>query len=243
MDERLTPEELRELLGAFALDAVDPEERAQVEEFVLDDRDARVELHQLEHAVAWLGHASPRPSDDAWNAVRLEMARDLEHDEDPLEHRASDVVSMADFASRRGRRSWRQIVAVAAAGLVLLGTAIAVARVIVKDSSSSTSRSALRTVSLQSPDGGVPVRVLLDHDGRGSVRSSDLPTALRGHVYQLWAQSSPTASMHSAGLLGRSPKGHHIHIPVGSVRIAISVEPEGGSAEPTTDPVAVSGAL
>ena len=80
MDERLTPEELRELLGAFALDAVDPEERAQVEEFVLDDRDARVELHQLEHAVAWLGHASPRPSDAAWNAVRLEMARDLRPD-------------------------------------------------------------------------------------------------------------------------------------------------------------------
>lgn len=243
MDERLTPEELRELLGAFALGAVDPEERTQVEEFVLDDRDARVELHQLEHAVAWLGHASPRPTDAAWETVRLDMARDLENGDTAGVPGNSDVVSMTEFAARRGRRSWRQIVAIAAAGLVLLGTAIGVARVIVKDSANTTSRSALRSVSLRSPDGGVPVRVVLDRDGRGSVRSSDLPPALSGHVYQLWAQSSPTAAMHSAGLLGRSPKGHRVHVPAGSVRIAISVEPEGGSGEPTTDPVAVSGTL
>ena len=58
-DDDLTPEELHELLGAFALGALDDDERAQVEDYVLHDADARAELHQLEHAVAWLGHASP----------------------------------------------------------------------------------------------------------------------------------------------------------------------------------------
>ena len=241
MDERLTPDELRELLGAFALGAVGPGEREQVEEFVLDDRDARSELHQLEHAVAWLGHASPRPSAASWDAVQREMAADLEAERaDAMTEPATRVITpVADLDAHRSRRNWRQLVAVAAATVVLLGTAIGVAKVIVKDSKNPPGRS----VALRAPDGGVPIRIVLERNGSGSVRSSELPPALAGHVYQLWAQSSATAPMHSAGLLGRSPKGHHLRVPAGSFRIAVSVEPDGGSTEPTTDPVAVSGTL
>ena len=249
MDERLTPDELRELLGAFALGAVGPGEREQVEAFVLDDRDARSELHQLEHAVAWLGHASPRPSEASWGAVQREIAADLEADRlvEPTVDSAggapapvtTTVAPVADLAAHRSRRNWRQVVAIAAATIVLLGTAIGVANVILKDSKNPPGR----IVALRAPDGGVPIRITLDRDGSGSVRSSDLPPALAGHVYQLWAQSSATAPMHSAGLLGRAPRGHHLRVPKGSVRIAVSVEPNGGSTEPTTDPVAVSGAL
>ena len=245
MDERLTPEELRELLGAFALGAVESGEREQVEEFVLDDRDARIELHQLEHAVAWLGHASPRPSEASWDAVQREMAADLGA-ERMVERTApaavpvtAGVATVADLDAHRTRRNWRQLVAVAAATLVLLGTAIGVAKVIVSDSKNPPGRA----VALRAPDGGIPIRIVLDRNGSGSVRSSELPPALAGHVYQLWAQSSATAPMHSAGLLGRSPKGHRVRVPEGSFRIAVSVEPDGGSAAPTTDPVAVSGTL
>ncbi len=243
MDERLTPDELRELLGAFALGAVAPGEREQVEAYVLDDQDARTELHQLEHAVAWLGHASPRPSEASWDAVQREMAADLEAER--VVERTSPaavpggVATVADLDAHRTRRNWRQLVAVAAATLVLLGTAIGVGKVIVSDSKNPPGRS----VALRAPDGGIPIRIVLDRSGSGSVRSSELPPALAGHVYQLWAQSSATAPMHSAGLLGRSPKGHHVRVPEGSFRIAVSVEPDGGSAEPTTDPVAVSGTL
>lgn len=253
MDERLTPDELSELLGAFALGAVGPGEREQVEAFVLDDRDARSELHRLEHAVAWLGHASPRPSEASWDAVQREIAADLEADRlventlkptvDAAGVAAAPVTAagapVADLADHRSRRSWRQIVAVAAATIVLLGTAIGVANVILKDSKTPPGRS----VALRSPDGGIPIRITLHRNGSGLVRSSDLPPALSGHVYQLWYQSSATAPMHSAGLLGRSPKGHQLRVPEGSFRIAVSVEPVGGSTEPTTDPVAVSGTL
>ena len=244
MDERLTPDELRELLGAFALGAVGPGEHEQIEAFVLDDRDARSELHQLEHAVAWLGHASPRPSEASWDAVQREIAADLEV-ERMVERTgttaapAHAMAPIADLVAHRSRRNWRQIVAVAAASIVLLGTAIGVANVILEDSKNPPGRA----VALRSPDGRIPIRITLDRNGSGSVRSSELPPALAGHVYQLWAQSSATAPMHSAGLLGRSPKGHHLRVPAGSFRIAVSVEPDGGSTEPTTDPVAVSGTL
>ena len=229
MDERLTPDELRGLLGAFALGAVDEHEREQVEEFVLNDRDARAELHQLEHAVAWLGHASPRPSEQSWNSLRLEMDRDLGG--------PGTVTSMTTFESRRNRRSWRQLVAVAAAAVVLVGTAVGVARVIEKDSGPTT-----RTVALHAPTGHTAVEASIARNGDGSIRTSNLPAAPAGHVYQLWAQPTSAAPMQSAGLLGRSPAGHHLHIPPGSVRIAISVEPDGGSPAPTTKPVAVSSA-
>ena len=245
MDERLTPDELRELLGAFALGAVEPGEREQVEAFVLDDRDARSELHQLEHAVAWLGHASPRPSEASWDAVQREIAADLEVERivertgTTAEPATAAMAPVADLAAHRTRRNWRQVVAVAAATIVLLGTAIGVANVILEDSKNPPGR----TVALRAPDGGIPIRITLDRDGSGLVRSSELPPALAGHVYQLWAQASATAPMHSAGLLGRAPKGHHLRVPAGSFRIAVSVEPDGGSTEPTTDPVAVSATL
>ena len=240
MDERLTPDELRELLGAFALGAVEPGEREKVEAFVLEDRDARTELHQLEHAVAWLGHGSPRPSRASWNAVQREMEADLEAERVAVVTSTPDSTApVADLAAHRNRRNWRQLVAVAAAAALLLGTGIGVAKVILKDSKNPPGRS----VALRAPDGGVPIRIVLERNGSGAVRSSDLPPALAGHVYQLWAQSSATAPMHSAGLLGRSPKGHHVRVPEGSFRIAVSVEPDGGSIEPTTDPIAVSGTL
>ena len=245
MDERLTPDELSGLLGAFALGAVGPGEREQVEAFVLDDLDARSELHRLEHAVAWLGHASPRPSEASWDAVQREIAANLEVERmvertgTTAEPATAAMTPVADLADHRSRRSWRQIVAVAAATIVLLGTAIGVANVILKDSKTPPGRS----VALRSPDGGIPIRITLHRNGSGLVRSSDLPPALSGHVYQLWYQSSATAPMHSAGLLGRSPKGHQLRVPEGSFRIAVSVEPVGGSTEPTTDPVAVSGTL
>ena len=237
----MNPDELRELLGAFALGAVGRDEREQVETFVLDDLDARGELHQLEHAVAWLGHGSPRPSRASWNAVQREMEADLEAERVAVVSAAppDSMAPVADLAAHRSRRNWRQLVAVAAAAALLLGTGIGVANVILKDSKNPPGRS----VALRAPDGGVPIRIVLERNGSGAVRSSDLPPALAGHVYQLWAQSSATAPMHSAGLLGRSPKGQRLHIPPGSVRIAISVEPDGGSVEPTTDPVAVSGTL
>lgn len=231
MDERLTPDEPRGLLGAFALGAVDPDEHEQVEEFVLDDREARAELHQLEHAVAWLGHASPRPSEQSWDALRLEMDRDLAV--------PGTVTSMATFKPRRNRRGWRQLIAVAAVAVILVGTAIGVARVIEKDSWRPTTR----TVALHAPSGRTAAEASIARNGDGSIRTSNLPAAPAGHVYQLWAQPTSTAPMRSAGILGRSPAGHHVHVPPGSVRIAISIEPHGGSQAPTTDPVAVSDVL
>lgn len=246
MDERLTPDELRSLLGAFALGAVDTDEREQVEQFVLDDHDARVELHQLEHAVAWLGHASPRPTAASWDTVRAEMNRDLTEDSSTnvtelRPQRGSEPTYSRD-PEIGGRPShegglWRRVTAIAAAAALVVGISVAVAQVIDSDSTTKTATA----VALRAPNGAAVVNVRVNDDGIGTIAASTLPAAPAGHEYQLWTQSNADAPMESAGLLGRTPHaGRPIHVPKHSARVAISIEPTGGSAEPTTDPVAVS---
>lgn len=233
MDEPQDREALRDLLGAYALGALDADEHARVEDYVLHDTDARAELHQLEHAVAWLGHASPRPSEVAWNAVRAEMDRDLAAGAGAPDSGAATVV---DLASRRSRPRWQRLTAVAAALALVVAVGAAMLSVFSSDPGSGTT-----TVALAAPDGRIAVTAKVSDDGSGTIETSSLPRAPAGHEYQLWAQPNPQTSMHSAGLLGANPNGRRIHVPKHTHRIAISVEPTGGSRAPTTDPVAVSG--
>ncbi len=238
MDERLTPDELRSLLGAFALGAVDTNEREQVEEFVLDDHDARTELHQLEHAVAWLGHASPRPTAASWDAIRAEMNRDL-HREVPTN--VSDIRGQRDheISGRTIREGggWRRVTAIAAAAALVVGISVAVTQVIDSDSTTTTATA----VAMRAPDGNAVVKLRVGPSGSGTIAASTLRAAPAGHEYQLWTQPNAKTPMQSAGLLGRVPHaGLPIHVPKRSARLAISIEPTGGSAEPTTEPVAVS---
>lgn len=239
MDDELTPDELRALLGAFALGALDEDERAQVETFVLRDRDARAELHQLEHAVAWLGHASPRPSAASWAVVRDEMARDTAPDAEGTEDAetaAAPVVPITAARTARRRSPWYAVAAVAAGIALVLGIALATR------GTDATNPNRTTTVALAAPNGTTAVTARVRSDGQGRIVTSSLPAAPTGHVYQLWATTSTRKPMRSAGLLGRDPTARAIRIPPRSVQVAISVEPAGGSVAPTTAPVAATGA-
>jgi len=226
------PDELRDLLGAYALGAVDDEERARVEDLVLHDPDARSELHQLEHAVAWLGHGSPRPSEASWEAVRAEMDRDLAAD---AARGDAEIAPVVDLAARRERPRWQRLTAVAAAIVLVIGLGLAIGAVFSSDGTGDAT-----TVALSAPDGKVAVTARMDTDGSGTIETSALPDPPAGHEYQLWYQGARGDAMHSAGLLGAHPDGHRFQVPEQATRMAISVEPTGGSREPTTDPVAVS---
>ena len=144
------------------------------------------------------------------------------------------VVELA--TRRRPVPRWQRLTAAAAAVVIVLGFGIAMFSVFTGDGSSNPTT----TVALAAPDGHVAVTARLHTDGTGTIVRSSLPPAPAGHEYQLWAQPDPNASMHSAGLLGTDPDGRSIQVPAHTDRIAISVEPAGGSREPTTEPVAVS---
>jgi anti-sigma-K factor RskA len=222
MSERLDRDELHALLGAYALGALDEAEREQVEEALLDDADARAELHRLEHAAAWLGHASPRPSQSSWAAVAAEIDRDLAGD--------AGVVPIGGPRSAR----WVRPFAAAAVALVMVVGAFALASVL--DSGGGSAPVAGRVVVLRLADGRAAARAVLQPDGTGRIRSAEMPDPGAGHTYQAW--SITDRGPVSAGVLGAHPVGHRFHTSRGATALAVTIEPTGGSMRPSTEPMA-----
>jgi anti-sigma-K factor RskA len=227
----------RDLLGVYALGALGDDERDAVERMLLEDADARTELHRLEHAVAWMAHASPRPSEAAWQAVAAAMQRDLAGTE--VDPSAPDAAAPVHLAERRPRVDHRRrVAAIAVAALAVAALVLAV--LVVGRPGGSSARD---TVALRDDRGRTVVLMRLVSPDRGEVVRADLSPTGRGREFQLWSIPGPGAPVRSAALLGRTVRaGRRVPVPRGTRRLAISVEPTGGSAAPTTTPVA-TGAL
>ena len=222
----MTPErstnEMRELLGAYALNALDPEERAQVDAFLLSDPEARAELHELEHAAAWLGHASLRPPAVAWNAIAAEVARDLDESEPAPEVTPEPEVTAEPLPevtpiSARPNRGARWLAA-AAVAVLALGAAAGVVALADRanehtDTTAEQARAAMRTRSarattLRSDDGLWSARVVLLPDRTGYLRPVAMPKTEPGHVLQLWS-ITPKGPV-SAGVIRGSGAWHRV---------------------------------
>jgi anti-sigma-K factor RskA len=89
------------------------------------------------------------------------------------------------------------------------------------------------------PGGGTATVVRSASLGKAVVITSDLPSAPPGKVYQLWLQD-PSGHFTSAGLMAGS--GDQAVVLQGDAADAqaagITVEPAGGSEQPTSNPVA-----
>lgn len=109
----LTPSELHELLGAYAIGAVvDPAERSQITRWLAEDDAARAELDGYVRATSLL-HSAEGPSPAVWAAI-----------ESAISQPRNNVVPIEEGARRRVRRQLVTRVAVAA---VAIAAAIAVA--------------------------------------------------------------------------------------------------------------------
>ncbi|MFJ2771175.1 anti-sigma factor domain-containing protein [Streptomyces sp. NPDC087300] len=95
-----------------------------------------------------------------------------------------------------------------------------------------------RTVSAKLPGGARGTVVVSKARDRAAFLTSALPDPPAGKVYQLWFDDE--GKMRSAGLLNDSG-GTNATLLEGSVGTAsgmgVTVEPSGGSPEPTTDPI------
>lgn len=95
-------------------------------------------------------------------------------------------------------------------------------------------------VSQQLPNGAIVTWYRSAHLGGAAVSVKDLPAPASGKTYELWLQS-PDGTMHPAGLLGG---GTQLVTLAGSARSAIgaglTVEPAGGSSSPTLPAVTVA---
>lgn len=253
------PEDLRDLLAAYALDAVDDVERRAVERLLADDEDAAREVASLRATAAELGAVGaldPPPGlrADVLDALdrtpqegRAPSARGVGATGAPRPVRADGRPRPVDRAPRHRRGLGRLSLAVAAAAAALVAVPSVVAWQEHERAVEAEARGAALTEALTEPGatlvredvagGGVAVAVLTDE--RALLLAHGLPALDEDRVYQLWAMRDGVPV--DAGL---------VEVQDGTVQavadeyrqgdgLALSVEPAGGSEQPTTTPVVV----
>lgn len=245
MGRELIPAELRELLGAYALDALDSEERDQVDRFVERDADARAEVAGLREVAAWLVQPDGEAPDTLWGRI-----------EDALAERPPRLTFQAAPSLRRPRRALR---ATAAGIAAVMTAAVVVLAVRVSDQESRIDRlgagmehQGLRQAAgaaradpdatvlpLASSDGRLHAQVVLMPDGAGYLFPGDLEALPPGRTYQLWvAGGDPSRPDHrSAGVLGRSPAVSAFRTSGTVLGFLVTIERAQGAAHSDETPV------
>ena len=234
--------DIHALSGAYAVDALDDAERTQFEQHLAVCPECRAEVASFLETTAMLAEAeatAPPPSLREGVLSGIAQVR-------PLPPETTHRLPQHEGGSRRSllRRAFLPQLAAAAVALILLAVGAFAWHPWQHDQTSLADR------VLHAPDA---VRIIQQlPGGRGEltlVRSSslghavlvghDVPAAGAGKTYQMWLQQ-PGKPMVSAGLM---PDAEQPTVLTGDAATAdaaaVSVEPETGSAHPTTKPIAV----
>ena len=244
MDRELTPAELAELLPAYALDAVDDDERAAVEAHLAVDPDARDEVASLQRAASFLAHAGGPPPVGVWEkleaTIRVTPGPSGEVPPPRLlpvsQPRRATVAGVASLAGSRrggGRRRARDVLA--------LGDR---PRRVGPDRRRRRGRArrdvgAGRAAHHRCATPTAPrwrAAVVLP-DGSGYLTSAKLPALDRDRTYQLWGVDDHATI--SLGVHGRDPKVVAFHTDRPPTALAITNERAGGVVSSAEAPTAV----
>ena len=241
MARELTHAEIQELLGAYALDAVESWEAAQVEAHLAGCPRCASEVNGHWEVAAALAHGGAPAPEDLWDRI----AGSLEEAPPAL-----DLARVAPLPAprQRPRRLMVALVGAAAAMAAVTGFEIvrqerrvdhlteAVRRRSLDQAAASAAADArTQQVTLRSDDGVIYAQAAMQENGTGYLVRHNLPALPQGRTYQLWGAVG-TRNV-SLGVLGQSPGvvGFHVNGPVTTV--AVTVEEAGGSVLPSGRPV------
>lgn len=239
--------DIHTLTGAYALDALDPHERADFERHLAKCADCAAEVAGFRATAARLGTAvavSPPERLRTW--IRDGIARTRQ--EPPSGLRLVNSVRAQDPATRR---TWLLPATAVAAGVALLAAGIFAGIAVHAGDQTRSAQERLVTAQQQNmplsellaaPDVGIASSsgaagsvTLLDSRmlQRGLLVAQNMPAQPSGKTYQAW-DISPTG-FQSLGLLGNGGSGN-LAVPDldGSDDIGITIEPVGGSRQPTS---------
>lgn len=227
------------LVGAYAIDALDDGERAEFERHLAECAACRAEVDGLREAAALIGTTSATaPPEGLRDRVLADIAKVR-----PLPPVTERETAPAATPRRRFRP---RLLAAAAAALVVLGGGAVVVDQVTDDSSQGQQPTAADRIRAagdaqtftQAVDGGGRATVIRSRRLNQAVVVTDgMPAAPDGKVYELWLVHGD--DMVPAGLM---PNGVHEVLLEGDPATAggfgITVEPDGGSEEPTLPPIA-----
>jgi anti-sigma-K factor RskA len=244
-------DELHELLGAYALDALDADDRARIERYLEASPSARAEVDELRETAAMLALGSA-PSETApveiWDRIANDIT-DIDRDD------ARVAAPVTDLAARRGV-PWKFAAPFAAAAAIIV--ALLAYQVVDLRSKADENRAVptaavfdraadlpgAQPVALAGP-GGQVARVVLLPDGTGYLLNEKLAPLGPQQTYQLWALvrgpqgdgRAPVAI--SAGVLGNAPRTAAFKVSAPVVGFALTRERAGGVISSDHNPIAV----
>ncbi len=264
----MTHEETVEILATYALDAVEGDEREAVEEHLAGCPRCRTELDGLREVTTALGNSVEPLPEGLWSSISSRLPEHHDDEPPPMPRllqgeesddddqltpgvRARPTAPAPARGPARGRIATLGVIVVAAAAVV---TVLAVSlvhadnqvsqlRTSIGKAAPSAVVSALeapghKVVNLDGTDHHMVAQFVVVPDGRGYLVSSMLPALPADHTYQLWGviQGRPI----SLGLLGQNPNQATFTLAssVPASKLAITMEPAGGSVVPARSLVA-----
>ncbi|MFB9904875.1 anti-sigma factor [Allokutzneria oryzae] len=234
------------LTGAYAMNALDDVERREFERHMAVCPDCEQETRELERTAVYLGlAAATAPTAGLRAKVLAEVAQTRQQ---------SPIAPQPEVAAPQKKRSrWMMpVVALAAAASVLAAVVFGV-NAINANQELTRERALMDQVAaiVNAPDARTEVRTA-SPSGHGKIVSSkqlgkavllasdEVPPPQEGKSLQAW--SITETGVASLGLMSQTHSGKHepmVFSFTGSPKIGITVEPAGGSPQPTTPTVMV----
>lgn len=236
--------DIHTLTGAYAVDALPEEERRFFAAHMEQCAACRQEVEELRATASLMGTAAyEAPPASLKAAVMAEI--DTVRQEAPVRTTA---------ASAKPRDGWYQrLLAPAAAVLVVavLGLTAIIGQM--NNRIASLEAGALRvadvvaapdarTIDVPGPEGATARVVFSSTRGEGVFLADGLPALSDDQVYELWMIGEEGAV--PAGLFHTDNRGRVTHVMTGDMSqvaaIGVTIEPAGGSPQPTSDPIIVA---
>lgn len=261
-------EQQHDMTGAWALNALDDAERARFEEYLAQDPATAAEARSFEETAGELARSleveSPRPELKRALMTQISRTRQLPPETvtqaKTVTQPKTDAAPVIPLQRYRSRTRW-----LAAAAAVLMITTIAGfglwgseraaqqeerATIAAMESAQAQAEERERMVSsimtagdaaqmtIPSQDGG-SLHLMYSRDQQALlVQPAGLPALPTGSTYQLWL-IDPATGAESAGLLTAGGNAMMVEHEMGpDVVLGLTIEPAGGSEQPTTEPIA-----
>ena len=241
-----TAADVHTLSGAYALDALDAEEAAVFREHLSGCAACTQEVRELQVAASRMGAVEVvQPPADLRRRILAAADRTPQQ---PPPARVDDrptVTPLHDPGREAGRRSgrrWDRIAVAAAAALIVGVGAVGIGQVLDSEPEQLTPAEqvfrAEDATTLDEPTvNGGTLRVAVS-PGRGemAVDTAELPELEGGRVYQLWTVDADETAV-SVAVVEAPGETAAMNLPVAGTQVAVTIEPAGGSEQPTNAPI------
>lgn len=246
-----TPADVHTLTGAYALNALPPEDRNRFEQHLAECPSCAEEVAGFGEALAKLGSAAaeeppPQLREQTLNAAKY--TRQL-----PPEGAEPHADELSRWRKVRNSRWWRRGGMAVAAAAVVAALVLGYQNTVISQRlgdlertndhyaalSKILSTSDARVVSDTAESGGKATAAVSYQRDKALFMTSGLQQPPDDHVYQAWVMEPEPRS---AGLLppARQDRAQVMaHGVEKGDKLGLTVEPSGGSSQPTTEPVAL----